>query len=46
MIDLRTIRPEELRPLKRIEYDRLVEQGCFEDERIERRGPITSARVT
>src|SRR6185369_3329090 len=26
---------ERLRPLKRVEYDRLVELGCFQDERIE-----------
>ena len=35
MIELETLRPEDLRPLKRSEYDRLVEAGCFEDERIE-----------
>jgi Uma2 family endonuclease len=35
MIDLKQLRPEEIRPLKRREYDRLIELGCFEDERIE-----------
>jgi Uma2 family endonuclease len=27
--------PSEIRPLKRLEYDRLVELGCYEDERVE-----------
>lgn len=27
--------PDEIRPLKREEYDRLVELGCYEDERVE-----------
>lgn len=27
--------PEEIRPLRRVEYDKLVELGVFEDERIE-----------
>ena len=35
MVDLHVFRDEELRPLTRREYDRLVEMGCFEDERIE-----------
>jgi Uma2 family endonuclease len=35
MIDLPTLGPGELRPLRRAEYERLVEAGCFEDERIE-----------
>jgi Uma2 family endonuclease len=35
VIDLSVLAPERLRPLRREEYDRLVELGCFEDERIE-----------
>jgi Uma2 family endonuclease len=35
VIDLSVLAPERLRPLRRDEYDRLVELGCFEDERIE-----------
>jgi Uma2 family endonuclease len=35
MIDLSALGPESVRPLRRAEYDRLVELGCFEDERIE-----------
>lgn len=27
--------PEQLRPLRRVEYERLVAEGCFDDERIE-----------
>lgn len=26
---------DEIRPLRRVEYERLVEHGCFEDERVE-----------
>jgi Uma2 family endonuclease len=35
MIDLSTLEPERVRPLRRAEYDRLVELGYFEDEKIE-----------
>jgi Uma2 family endonuclease len=35
VIDLAMLTPERLRPLKRVEYDRLVELGYFEDEKIE-----------
>jgi len=32
---LQGLDPSEIRPLKRLEYDRLVELGCYEDERVE-----------
>jgi Uma2 family endonuclease len=35
MLDPAEIAPEKLRPLRRVEYDRLVELGVFEDERVE-----------
>jgi Uma2 family endonuclease len=35
MLDVREIAPERPRPLRRNEYDRLVEDGLFGDERIE-----------
>jgi Uma2 family endonuclease len=35
MLDAASIAPEEIRPLQRIEYDRLVALGWFQDERIE-----------
>jgi len=35
VIDLAALAPERLRPLRRVEYERLVELGCFEDEKIE-----------
>ena len=35
VIDLSTLARERLRPLRRAEYDRLVQLGCFEDEKIE-----------
>ncbi len=35
MLDAREIAPERLRPLRRNEFDRLVEDGLFADERIE-----------
>jgi Uma2 family endonuclease len=35
VLDVRKIVPERLRPLRRNEYDRLVEDGLFVDERIE-----------
>ena len=36
MIDLLELRPDELRPLRRVEYEHLIEDGYFdEDERIE-----------
>lgn len=35
LVDMGALSSEKLRPLRREEYDRLVEQGCFEDERVE-----------
>ncbi len=35
MFDPQLIKPERIRPLARKEYDRMVELGSFEDERIE-----------
>jgi Uma2 family endonuclease len=35
MLDWEALQPERARPLRRVEYDRLVEAGVFEDERIE-----------
>jgi Uma2 family endonuclease len=35
MVDLGNLAPERIRPLRRVEYDRMVELGLFEDERIE-----------
>jgi Uma2 family endonuclease len=35
MLDPRDIAPERVRPLKRVEFDRLVDLGLFEDERVE-----------
>ena len=35
MLDAEQIEPERIRPLRRAEYDKLVELGAFEDERIE-----------
>ena len=35
MLDASLLLPERPRPLKRAEYDRLVELGVFEDERVE-----------
>ncbi len=35
VLDLDLLRPERIRPLKRAEYDKLVEAGVFEDEKIE-----------
>lgn len=35
MLDGRAIDPERVRPLLRAEYERLVELGAFEDERVE-----------
>jgi Uma2 family endonuclease len=35
MLDAAAIAPEEIRPLQRVEYDRLVALGWFQDERIE-----------
>ncbi len=35
VLDLDPLAPETLRPLRREEYDRMVEVGLFEDERIE-----------
>ncbi|HYU16175.1 MAG TPA: Uma2 family endonuclease [Candidatus Acidoferrum sp.] len=34
-LDLETMLPESLRPLKRAEYDRLVAMGMFDEERLE-----------
>ncbi len=35
MADLSPLHPERVRPLRRAEYERLVELGVFEDERLE-----------
>ncbi len=35
MFDLREIQPYKLRPLHRREYDRLVQEGVFDNERVE-----------
>lgn len=35
MLDMDQLAPETLRPISRAEYDRLVELGMFEDERVE-----------
>lgn len=35
MLDPSQLVPERMRPLRRTEYERLVEAGCFEDERVE-----------
>ena len=35
MLDADQVRPDRFRPLKRVEYDQLVELGVFEDEPIE-----------
>ncbi len=35
MLDLRELAPETARPIRRVEYDKLVELGLFEDERVE-----------
>jgi Uma2 family endonuclease len=35
MLDWDALQPERPRPLRRVEYDQLVEAGVFEDERIE-----------
>src|SRR5262245_21512602 len=43
MLNLADLEPEEVRPLHRAEYDRLVESGAFDDERVEL---IEGIRVT
>jgi Uma2 family endonuclease len=35
MLDLQNLAPEQLRPIKRVEYERMVAHGLFVDERIE-----------
>jgi Uma2 family endonuclease len=35
MLDPELLRPERPRPLKRVEFERLIEAGAFEDERVE-----------
>jgi Uma2 family endonuclease len=35
LADTSPLSAEQVRPLRRAEYDRLVEQGCFDDERVE-----------
>ncbi len=35
MLDVTEVKPEKPRPLRRIEYDRMVELGMFADERLE-----------
>ncbi len=35
MLDVRAVAPERVRPLKRAEYEHLVDLGAFDDERVE-----------
>ena len=35
MVEVEDLAPERIRPLRRVEYERMVELGLFEDERIE-----------
>jgi Uma2 family endonuclease len=35
MVDLESLAPERIRPIRRVEYDRMVEMGLFVDERVE-----------
>jgi Uma2 family endonuclease len=35
MLDLDALRPERVRPLKRVEFERMAELGMFDDERVE-----------
>ncbi|MBP9205245.1 MAG: Uma2 family endonuclease [Kofleriaceae bacterium] len=35
MLDLDELAPERIRPIRRVEYDRMVEAGLFADERVE-----------
>ena len=35
MLELDDLAPERIRPLRRVEYERMVELGLFEDERVE-----------
>jgi Uma2 family endonuclease len=35
MVDLASLSPERIRPIRRVEYDRMVDMGLFEDERVE-----------
>lgn len=35
VLDPKVLYPERIRPLKRVEYERMVELGLFEDERVE-----------
>jgi Uma2 family endonuclease len=35
MVDLDSLAPERIRPIRRVEYERMVEMGLFEDERVE-----------
>ena len=35
MVDLDSLAPERIRPIRRVEYERMVELGLFEDERVE-----------
>jgi Uma2 family endonuclease len=45
-IDVASLSPERVRPLRRSEYERLVELGAFDDERVELlRGALATAGV-
>ena len=35
MVDLESLAPERIRLIRRVEYERMVEMGLFEDERVE-----------
>jgi Uma2 family endonuclease len=35
VLDMLSIAPDQIRPLRRVEYDQLIELGAFDDERIE-----------
>jgi Uma2 family endonuclease len=34
-LDPKLLEPEQIRPLKRVEYDRLIDLGAFQDEKVE-----------
>lgn len=44
MAPAKSPKPGELRPLRRAEYDKLIEAGCFEGENIELLGGVLVAR--
>jgi Uma2 family endonuclease len=40
MVDLRSLAPERMRAIRRVEFEQMVEAGLFEDERIELLGGV------